>query len=1157
MEFHISAAARNKYTFEEALFEKRGNLLLSNYRAALRLTQRLKDHRAQSGEDPNKISAAELYAIGLLDEIFHFVIEKYQKEVHPAAFQKALDFLSTETNPEDIETTLEKFNEYFPPSDVYSGKTTPQEYLQNTEDGVSNRVSSLEEMLLLWVENRNPALETYRELFDESPMREETSYADVQAGLYWFFENSPKFPAVSLNLIDFLMEPARKSPGSIAGQLEYIKEHWGAIIGDLIAQILRGLDFIKEEQDHFAFLGAGTVQTFVPDYSQGFGESDVVKFAVDKEWMPKLVLIAKNAYVWLDQLSKEYGRHIRYLNEVPDEELDRLRRMGITGLWLIGLWERSRASANIKRLCGNPEALASAYSLYEYEVASDLGGELAYQNLFERAIRRGIRLGSDMVPNHMGIDSPWVVEHSDWFIQLPYPPFPGYQFSGPNLSSDDRVEILLEDHYYERSDASVVFKLHEKWHNRDRFIYHGNDGTSMPWNDTAQLNYLLPEVREAVMNQILAVAKKFPVVRFDAAMTLTKKHFQRLWYPEPGSGGDIPSRAEFGLTKAEFDKAMPAEFWQEVVDRVAQEAPDTLLLAEAFWLMEGYFVRTLGMHRVYNSAFMNMLRDEENAKYRDLIRKTLEFEPQILQRYVNFMNNPDEETAVNQFGKGDKYFGVCAMMATLPGLPMFGHGQFEGFSEKYGMEYKKAYWDEKVDEDLFHRHAAQISPLLHRRELFSYVENFRLFDMVDSFGNVQEDVFVYSNRMGNKKAVFVFHNRYAETSGRIYHSAAHKVNDSDQLQSESIANALQVPNDSGCYVSALDQMTGLTYLYSAKEIHEQGLAFHLHAYECRVLVDFAIHFADGDHPFDKLHQKMAGFGVHDLMQALNALELEPIHHAFWEIAHPAYLSYLRALEIGDEESTLLIQLQEEALLKLRNLMAGINAVSGTADASKEKVIAKQVNSAFRAALSVPNFTEDDLPGMKTFMRAREIINTGFAEEPERQLVIYLLPFVQYLGLLVAEEDFEAASVALFEKWRLGDIVTECLVQMGIGPDARQKLLNALTMSIVTQCWYVRSTQLKTHELFVKLFSIEQVQRFLGFNLFEGIIWFNEEAMQELEWWMITLAFYHALSGGDFTATLVHEAVIGSYEVTQQLGEARLQAGYQVDKLVKFLNPEKK
>jgi len=31
------------------------------------------------------------------------------------------------------------------------------------------------------------------------------------------------------------------------------------------------------------------------------------------------------------------------------------------------------------------------------------------------------------------------------------------------------------------------------------------------------------------------------------------------------------------------------------------------------------------MHRVYNSAFMNMLRDEDNAKYRSVMKKTLEF----------------------------------------------------------------------------------------------------------------------------------------------------------------------------------------------------------------------------------------------------------------------------------------------------------------------------------------------------------------------------------------------------------------------------------------------------------------------------------------------------------------------------------------------------
>ena len=212
----------------------------------------------------------------------------------------------------------------------------------------------------------------------------------------------------------------------------------------------------------------------------------------------------------------------------------------------------------------------------------------------------------------------------------------------------------------------------------------------MPWNDTAQLNYLIPEVREAVIQTILDVARRFPVIRFDAAMTLAKRHYQRLWFPQPGGGGDIPSRAEFGMTREQFNQAFPEEFWREVVDRVAQEVPDTLLLAEAFWMMEGYFVRSLGMHRVYNSAFMNMLRDEKNQEYRQVIKNTIEFDPEILKRYVNFMNNPDERTAVDQFGKGDKYFGISTLMATMPGLPMFGPLGRRNAQNEYGAKYLPA-----------------------------------------------------------------------------------------------------------------------------------------------------------------------------------------------------------------------------------------------------------------------------------------------------------------------------------------------------------------------------------------------------------------------------------------------------------------------------------
>ena len=213
----------------------------------------------------------------------------------------------------------------------------------------------------------------------------------------------------------------------------------------------------------------------------------------------------------------------------------------MNSLWLIGVWERSRASKTIKQLCGNTDAVASAYSLFDYKIAEDLGGEAAYINLRDRAYHRGIRLASDMVPNHMGIDSPWVVEHPEWFISRQQSPYPAYKFDGPDLSNDGRVEIKIDDHYYEQTDAAVVFRRRDKHTGDTRYVYHGNDGTSFPWNDTAQLDYLNPAVREQVIQTILHVARLFPVIRFDAAMTLAKRHFHRLWFPGPGASGSIPS----------------------------------------------------------------------------------------------------------------------------------------------------------------------------------------------------------------------------------------------------------------------------------------------------------------------------------------------------------------------------------------------------------------------------------------------------------------------------------------------------------------------------------------------------------------------------------------------------------------------------------------
>ena len=63
-----------------------------------------------------------------------------------------------------------------------------------------------------------------------------------------------------------------------------------------------------------------------------------------------------------------------------------------------------------------------------------------------------------MVPNHMGIDARWVIEHPERFISLEQPPYALYSYTGENLSEDPRVEIYLEDHYYDQTETAEVFK---------------------------------------------------------------------------------------------------------------------------------------------------------------------------------------------------------------------------------------------------------------------------------------------------------------------------------------------------------------------------------------------------------------------------------------------------------------------------------------------------------------------------------------------------------------------------------------------------------------------------------------------------------------------------------------------------------------------------
>jgi glycosidase len=1129
-EFHVSRAARDRYRFDETLFSLTGNVVFANLAASREFAKRINQVRDAQRHPELAVNPGALNAMGLIDEVLHALVELYRKQRDSRAMVDALAWFEGRLGPEMLSRTLEVFADYFPTVAVYRGEKTAAEWLRESTAGVPHRAVALEELMLLWLANLNPAFKPFEELFDDELLASKTAYPKLTSALRDYFETRPRFGPDNQNLVDMLRAPALASPDSLAGQLAYIREKWKDLLADLVRRLLTALDVLKEEEvaiwlrfhppgAHFGGpLGLGdSSAAAIPHFS----EFEYERFSPDMDWMPSTVLMAKSVYVWLDQLSKFYGRHIHRLDQIPDEELDLLARRGFNSLWLIGVWERSKASQRIKQLTGNPEAVASAYSLADYTIAEDLGGEGACTNLRDRAWARGIRLASDMVPNHMGVDSRWVIQHPDWFLSLPYSPFPSYTFNGPDLSSDGRVEIKIDDHYYNRSDAAVVFRRLDRWSGDTRFIYHGNDGTSFPWNDTAQLNYLHPEVREAVIQTILHVARLFPIIRFDAAMTLTKRHYQRLWFPQPGTGGAIPSRAEHGLTKEQFDGAMPKEFWREVVDRVAAEAPGTLLLAEAFWLMEGYFVRTLGMHRVYNSAFMNMLRDEENANYRSVMKNTLEFDPDVLKRYVNFMNNPDERTAVDQFGKGDKYFGVCTLMVTLPGLPMFGHGQIEGFTERYGMEYRRAYYEEKPDPWLVARHEREVSPLLHRRPLFAEVRDFLLYDFYTDDGWVNEDVFAYSNRLGEHRALVVYHNRYASTRGWVRISAGYAEKlpgGGKRVRQRTLGESFGLSNDSSMFVAYRDSFTGQEYLQRSRDVAERGMHLELHAYQCHVFLDWRdISDRDG-RPWGALCDMLAGQGVSSLDDALRQLELQPVHDAVRALLEPAlveeFAAYAAPAEPGEIQRPA-AELVQDACRRARRLLeearhfassAGGEAVGlGSAlrwKGEMDKAVGELCEH-LEAALRIPNlehYFAEPWPE-----EARFVLPTAGAD-PKAALPVWgtVLAWcaLRALGCLADPQEPEPAAVQLFDFMHLREAFADAMARLGLKDEDRWRAAARLRAALAHAGWAPGAELVPGRS--TALFSWvhdPDVAWVIGVHEWDSVRYFVKEPYERLLWWM--------------------------------------------------------
>jgi hypothetical protein len=339
----------------------------------------------------------------------------------------------------------------------------------------------------------------------------------------------------------------------------------------------------------------------------------------------------------LRTLSDKRGAQITLAN-VPDSEFAGWQKLGFTHIWLMGVWAtgpRARAEAlkppELRRaydqvLPGWQESdvASSPYAIGDYQVPPALGGEAGLAKFRERLHEHGLKLLLDFVPNHVGLDHPWVKERPDLFVQSP-------------------------------SEAPGMF-AHQTRAGL-RWLAHGKDPFFAPWTDTVQLDYRCAATR-VVMTQLLqSIAGRCDGVRCDMAMLVLHDVFAKTWERFPIANDPSPT----------------SEFWSSAISAVKSAQPDFLFLAEVYWGLEAR-LQALGFDYSYDKTLYDDLVSRDAAGVQ---RHLFEMSARAVAASAHFLENHDEPRIATILSPAE-HRAAALLTLGLPGLRFLHEGQLDG-----------------------------------------------------------------------------------------------------------------------------------------------------------------------------------------------------------------------------------------------------------------------------------------------------------------------------------------------------------------------------------------------------------------------------------------------------------------------------------------------
>nr|MBA2300767.1 hypothetical protein [Chloroflexota bacterium] len=489
----------------------------------------------------------------------------------------------------------------------------------------------------------------------------------------------------------------------------------------------------------------------------------------------------------------------------------------------------------------------------------------------------------------------------------------------------------------------------------------------------------------------------------------------------------------------------------------------------------------------------------------------------------------DEETALGQFGEDDKYFGVATVMATLPGLPMLGHGQVEGYAEKYGMEFRRARLEEQPDPWLVARHEHEVFPLFHRRAWFAEAHEFLLYDLVTDGGGVDENVLAYSNGSGPTRSLVVYHTRFGSAAGTIRNSTAfarRSASGAKRLVRRSLAEGLGLPKDTSMFVRFRDARTGLEYIRSCRELWERGLWLSLDAYQGHVFWEFdEVHDGTAGQ-WRRLADRLAGAGVPSLDDALRELQLEPIHAPLRAVFDGGELVRVLVGSAGPENLDSL----EAQLVEVLSAVAAATGVEG-----EPVTTAAIIRDEVAAALPAPTADgagEDDASGTTGVGGQPGATGAAKTREDRAALLVYLV--LSRIGALAPGADVAATSLAWYDELQLAPVVANGLSSIGLDREAAKTAADTVRMLLAlprASEFRGRGTQ-RDLRLLDRWLAIEPVRLALDVHAWDGEEYLDRARLAALLAWAGRLDAIESGSPPDtaFAYRLLAAAETASYRV---------------------------